>query len=186
MKQDTAQEEMNLIRGGIRRCRRCNLHRSRKHAVPGEGPIWARIIFVGEAPGREEDLQGRPFVGRSGKFLDGLLKDAGLSRQHIYITSAVKCRPPRNRAPRVDELRICKANWLDKQIRLINPKIIVLLGKTSLRQVLGKKGNLSRLHGEVFSQNGMCCLVTFHPAAGMRFSQIKRKMKYDFKKLKTL
>jgi DNA polymerase len=183
MKQDTIQKEMNRLDEGIRRCRRCVLHRSRKHAVPGEGPIEAKILFVGEAPGREEDMCGRPFVGRSGRFLDGLLEEASLSRCDIYITSAVKCRPPRNRTPRTDELRICKANWLDRQIRLIRPKMIVLLGKTSVRQVLGLKGNLSRLHGQIFLQNGIRCLVTFHPAAGMRFPRIKSQMIHDFKKL---
>jgi DNA polymerase len=186
MEQTAAQEEMNRLHEGIRRCRRCILHRSRKLAVPGEGPVWAKIVLVGEAPGREEGLRARPFVGRSGRFLDGLLEEAGLSRRHIYITSAVKCRPPRNRIPRTDELGICKANWLDRQIRLIRPKIIVLLGKTSVIQLLGLKGNLSRLHGQVFGQKGICCLVTFHPAAAMRFPQIRRKMKHDFKKLKTL
>ena len=186
MKQATPQGELNRLHDGIRRCRRCILHRSREHAVPGEGPIWAKILLVGEAPGREEDRQGRPFVGRSGRFLDSLLEEAGVSRRKIYITSSVKCRPPRNRAPRADELKICKANWLDRQIRLIRPKIIVLLGKTSVRQVLGLKGNLSRLHGRVFGQNGIRCLVTFHPAAGMRFPRIKGKMKHDFKKLNIL
>ena len=154
--------------------------------IPGEGPKSAKIVFIGEAPGAEEAKLGRPFVGRSGRFLDGLLGEVGLSRRDIYITSSVKCRPPRNRTPRTDDLRICKANWLDKQISLIRPKMIVLLGKMSVRQVLGLKGNLSGFHGKVLCQNRIRCLVTFHPAAGMRFPQIKKEMKHDFKRLKTL
>lgn len=186
MKRKQTQEELGRLHNAICRCRKCPLHRSRKYAVPGEGAPSATVAFVGEAPGKEEDEQGRPFVGRSGRFLNDILRSIGLSRQQIYITSAVKCRPPENRTPHVDELRICKVNWLDRQIFLINPKIVVLLGKTALKQILRQEGNLSRLHGRLFEHNGRSYFVTFHPAAAMRFPQIRRKMKHDFKILKEL
>jgi DNA polymerase len=186
MKRKSVQEELGLLHNGIRRCRKCPLYVSRKHAVPGEGLPSAIAMFVGEAPGKEEDEQGRPFVGRSGRFLDNLLENIGLSRHQIYITSAVKCRPTENRAPHIDDLRICKVNWLDRQISLIDPKIVVLLGNTALKQILGQEGSISRLHGRLFKHNGRSYFVTFHPAAAMRFPQIKRKMKNDFKILKNL
>jgi uracil-DNA glycosylase family 4 len=180
------QEKLIRLHKGIRRCRRCPLYRNRTHAVPGEGPASARIIFIGEAPGREEDLQGLPFVGRSGKFLNSLLESIGLSRQQVYITSSVKCQPLENRTPHIDELMICKLNWLDIQISLINPQIVVLLGKTSLKQILGQIGNLSFFHGQLFHRNGRSYFATFHPAAAMRFPDIRGKTKQDFKKLKGL
>jgi uracil-DNA glycosylase family 4 len=190
----SVQEELGCLHKGIRRCRKCPLYASRKNAVPGEGLPSATAAFVGEAPGREEDEQGRPFIGRSGRFLDSLLESIGISRHQIYITSAVKCRPPENRAPHVDELRICKINWLDRQIFLVDPKVIVLLGSTALKQmaqsiprrILVQQSNISRLHGRLFEHNGRSYVVSFHPAAAMRFPQIKEKMKNDFKILKNL
>lgn len=186
MTRKQVQEELGRLCNAIRRCRKCPLCASRNHAVPGEGAPSAIAVSVGEAPGKEEDKRGRPFVGRSGRFLDGLLKDIDISRHQIYITSAVKCRPPENRTPHADELRICKVNWLDRQISLINPKIIVLLGKIPLKQMLEQKDNLNRLHGRVFKREGHSYFVTFHPAAAMRFPQIRRKMKNDFKILENL
>lgn len=185
-KRKQAREELGRLHNGTRRCRKCPLHRSRKRAVPGEGLPSATAMFIGEAPGKEEDEQGRPFVGRSGGFLDNLLESVGTSRHQVYITSAVKCRPPENRTPRVDELRICKVNWLDRQISLVNPKVVVLLGNTALKQILGQEDNLSLLHGRLFEHNGRSYFVTFHPAAAMRFPQVRRKMKSDFKILKNL
>jgi DNA polymerase len=142
-------------------------------------------MFIGEAPGKEEDKCGRPFVGRSGKFLDGLLKSIGISRHQIYITSAVKCRPPKNRHPHVDELRICKVNWLNRQISLVDSKIVVLLGNIALKQALalGQESSLRWLRGRLFKHDGHNHFVTFHPAAAMMFPQIRRKMKNDFKVL---
>lgn len=193
-KRKQAREELGRLHNGTRRCRKCPLHRSRKRAVPGEGLPSATAMFIGEAPGKEEDEQGRPFVGRSGRFLDNLLESIGISRHQIYITSAVKCRPPENRTPHVDELRICKVNWLDRQISLVDPKVVVLMGNTALKQmaqaiprrILGQESNISRLHRQLFEHNGRSYFVTFHPAAAMRFPQIKRKMKSDFRILKNL
>lgn len=183
MEQDPIQQELNYLHDSIRKCRKCPLHRSRIHAVPGEGLPSATAVFIGEAPGKEEDLQGRPFVGHSGKFLDYLLNGIGFSREQAYITSAVKCRPPKNRIPHVCELKVCKLNWLDRQISLVDPQVVVLLGKTSLKQTLGEKGNLSSLHGQLFHRNRRSYFVTFHPAAAMRFPNIERQVRQDFKKL---
>lgn len=129
---------------------------------------------------------GRPFVGRSGEFLNRLLEAVGLSRNALFITSSVKCRPPQNRAPRQDELKICKTNWLDRQIALINPEIVVLLGRVAMKLVLAKKENLTRIHGKVYKRDGRTFLVTFHPAAGLRFPKIAEYLKRDFLKLKSL
>lgn len=186
MEEDLKQEELERLYKGICRCRRCPLYRNRTHAVPGEGPVQADICFVGEAPGKDEDEQGRPFVGRSGKFLDRLFDKTGLARNHIYITSSVKCRPPNNRAPRIKELEICKNSWLDRQISLVDPGIVVLLGKVPLFQILRTKQNLDELHGCTINCNGRIYFITYHPAAAMRFPQIRRKIMHDFQMLKKL
>lgn len=186
MEKNRKQRELCRLHKGIRRCRKCPLYRNRMHAVPGEGPAWADVVFVGEAPGKNEDKQGRPFVGRSGKFLDQLLDRAGLARDKIYITSSVKCRPPNNRTPHADELEICKNAWLNQQISLINPKLIVLLGKVSLYQMLGAKQNLGSFHGRAFQKDGRIYLVTYHPAGAMRFLRARTIMRRDLEKLTEL
>lgn len=131
-------KELDRLAAGIRRCVKCRLCRERTHAVPGEGPAGAAVFFLGEAPGRNEDAAGRPFVGLAGRTLNRLLALAGLNRPDVFITSCVKCRPPHNRLPRADELTICKQAWLLEQVRLVNPRIVVLLGATAIRQLLGR------------------------------------------------
>jgi uracil-DNA glycosylase len=177
---------LQKLDAGVRRCRKCRLCLKREHAVPGEGPAEAAILLIGEAPGAVEDREGRPFVGRSGRFLDGLLAEAGLTREEVYITSAVKCRPPGNRTPKADELAICKAAWLDRQIELIRPGVIVLLGRTAVKQLMGKETDLGKMHGRFFECAGQRCFVSFHPAAGMRFPEVGRMIRSDFKKLKRI
>jgi len=186
MRKSDKQNQLTTLDWRIRRCRKCPLCKSRFHAVPGEGPANARIFFLGEAPGKGEDLQGKPFVGRSGKFLNYLLEKSGFVRNEIYITSSVKCRPPKNRNPRPNELKICKQNWLNKQIEIINPKIIVLLGKVALKQVLGASSKLDKFHGRLIRHNGLSCFPTYHPAAAMRFSKLKKNILKDLIKLKRL
>ena len=183
MKTTAREKELHRLIMGIRRCRKCPLHRHRTHAVPGEGPVQANILFVGEAPGKDEDKQGRPFVGHSGQFLDRLMDGVGITRSSLYTTSSVKCRPLKNRTPHAKELEMCRKAWLDRQISLIDPKLIVLLGKVPLRQMLGKKENLSNLHGQTFKKDGRTFLVTYHPAAAMRFPKIKDKIRQDIKKV---
>jgi len=137
-------------------------------------------MFVGEAPGEREDSEGRPFRGRSGRFLDELLEIAGVGRSGVYITSSVKCRPPRNRSPRADELATCREAWLDRQIDLVDPALIVSLGKTALKQVLGESGKLDSVHGKAREREGRTILPTYHPAAGMRFPRMGESMRRDF------
>jgi len=140
-------------------------------------------MFIGEAPGEKEDEEGKPFRGRSGDFLDRVLEETGLGREKIYVTSSVKCRPPANRDPRQDELETCRKAWLDRQINIIDPRLIVLLGRIALRQVLGETGPLGHFHGQTVERNGRRVLPTYHPAAGMRFPGVARRMRNDFRKV---
>ena len=186
MKQKAMQEQMSRLHRAVRRCRKCPLHEHRILAVPGCGPPGARIMFIGEAPGRQEDRQGKPFVGMAGKALDRMLTSIKLPRNQTYITSAVKCRPPDNRTPHVGELEICKANWLDRQVELIDPAVIVLLGSTAVRQMLGRSGPVTAVHGRIIERHGRRCLPTFPPAAAMRFPKIRAMMSEDFRLLKSI
>ncbi len=154
---------LNKIAAEIRRCRKCRLYKTRTHAVPGEGSSKAKVLFVGEAPGKEEDTFGKPFVGRAGKVLDKLLKSAGLSRRQVFITSVLKCRPPGNRAPRADEIYQCQT-YLQRQIAEINPKIICPLGGVALKVLLGET-SIQKLHGHVIRFGGNVFIPMFHPAA---------------------
>ncbi|MCX8206875.1 MAG: uracil-DNA glycosylase [Methanothrix sp.] len=147
----------------IMRCERCGLSQTRRNAVPGEGPEDARIMMIGEAPGGAEDLAGRPFVGRAGAILNRALLLAGLSRDEIFITNIVKCRPPGNRRPSRDEIRACMP-YLRRQIEIIRPSAICLLGNVPAKAVLGVQG-VTALRGRIF---GDLYLITFHPAAVMR------------------
>ena len=165
----------------IRRCTACPLWKKRTLAVPGEGS--GKIMFVGEAPGVEEDRQGLPFVGRSGKFLDEMLKLGGLDRRKVFLTGAVKCHPSGNRNPTVGELRTCRELFLEKQIKVLKPKLVVILGRVALKSLLGGE-KLGELHGKVVVKDGQRYFATYHPAAGMRFPSVREKMEKDFKKLK--
>ena len=171
----------------IRVCTLCRLHETRKNAVPGEGPYNARVVFVGEGPGRTEDLKGVPFCGAAGKFLDELLKIAGLDRKEVYITNVVKCRPPGNRVPFEDEIEICASNYLKKQIEIINPELVVVLGRTSARELLGKDFVMGLGHGRELKGKyrglNLRLFVTYHPAAALYGAQTKSKLREDFMKL---
>ncbi|HAL45590.1 MAG: hypothetical protein A2Y12_13780 [Planctomycetes bacterium GWF2_42_9] len=177
---------LDKLNFGIKNCKKCPLCKSRLNAVPGEGAVNPKIFFLGEAPGINEDRTGKPFVGKSGKYLDELFADIGILRNEVYITSSVKCRPPKNRRPLPNELKICRLNWLDKQLMIINPKLIVMLGKVALLQLTNRTDNLTQVHGEIFTYHSSQCLITFHPASAMRFPKIDILMKQDFQKLKLL
>ncbi len=174
----------------INQCKLCRLHRGRTHAVPGEGSLNARVLFVGEAPGFNEDKQGRPFVGAAGKFLNELLEIAGLKREQVYITNVVKCRPPGNRDPMDDEIEICTTNYLQHQFRMIKPRLTVALGRISGRVLLGRPVLMARDHGEVYpcTYAGVNhrLFLTYHPAAGLYGAETKRKLIRDFQKLRAL
>lgn len=166
----------------IRRCKLCPLWQGRNRAVPGEGPSWARCMFIGESPGREEDRSGRPFVGRSGKFLDSVLEDCGLKRESFFITGSVKCHPPGNRDPTRRELLSCRP-YLDRQISIIEPEIIVLLGRVAIRNILGTQGRTEELRGQVLALPDHRVLPTFHPAAAIRFPERRRPFMADISSL---
>jgi DNA polymerase len=175
-------KEFKKLERKIETCKKCDLWKFRKNAVAGEGPINAKIFFLGQAPGRTEDLTGRPFVGPAGKFLDKLLEIAGIKREKVFITGSVKCFPPKNRKPTVEEIEACKP-YLLKQIETIKPKLIVLLGEVALYTLLGMKERVTNLHGKILKKDKFVCFITFHPAAGMRFPKIRKMMIRDFKKL---
>jgi len=147
-------------------CLLCRLWESRLIAVPGEGDPRARLMMIGEAPGVSEDALGRPFTGMSGRYLDACLEAAGLERPQVFITSAVKCRPPGNRTPRRDELTICSRYWR-RQISLIDPPYVLLLGRVATAAVLGLE--LSEVRGRLLERDGRVWLPTYHPAAARRF-----------------
>lgn len=173
-------DRLSRLHAGILTCRACRLHESRTHAVPGEGDVLNRVMLIGEAPGEQEDLKGKPFVGRSGRFFDELLARHGFARRDVFITSSVKCRPPGNRDPKRDEWSTCGDQWLWRQVDLVNPVLIVLMGKIAIRQSLGETGPLRTVHGCIREQDGRRFLLTYHPTAGMRFPYARRAMDEDF------
>ncbi len=162
-------------------CKNCGLNSTRKYAVPGEGPSNSRIMFIGEGPGFHEDQQGRPFVGAAGKFLDELLANAGLKRNDVFITNVVKCRPPGNRDPQEEELIAC-ANYLDRQIEIINPEVIVTLGRFSMAKFFGNV-KISQIHGQARMINERLIVAMFHPAAALHQPGLKSTLIDDFSKL---
>jgi len=162
-------------------CRKCEIARSRNKTVPGEGAENAEIMFIGEAPGYHEDQLGRPFVGPAGQFLDELLASINLSRKTVYIANVIKCRPPNNRDPLPVEISNCRP-WLDKQIQLINPKIIVTLGRYSMAMYFPGK-SVSKIHGTAQSVNGVTCFAMYHPAAALHQGSLRQEIINDIKKL---
>ena len=167
----------------INECRKCRLCEKRTTVVPGEGNPNADIMFIGEGPGRDEDLQGRPFVGASGQLLDRMIHAIGMERTEVYIANVVKCRPPMNRNPEPDEAAACTP-YLRNQFKLISPKIIVLLGKVACRYVLGDESPISRLRGNWILRKGVWFMPTYHPSALLRAPEKKREAWEDFKMVK--
>ena len=180
----SVQEKEALLDGiaeEIRVCTRCELHRTRTNSVPGEGPADARIMFIGEAPGWNEDQQGRPFVGAAGKFLEELLGAAGLKRSDVFITNVVKSRPPGNRDPLPDEIAAC-APYLQRQIDAIDPDVIVTLGRFSMaRWFPGER--ISRIHGQPKKDGKRLIVPMYHPAAALHQQALKATILEDFAKL---
>lgn len=160
---------LEQLNGQIRNCRKCRLWQEAKHAVPGEGPRNASTMLVGQNPGKEEDDTGKPFLGRAGKFLNATLCENGMKREELFITNIVKHKTPENRKPLRDEIEACKP-YIATQIRLIKPKLIILMGETA-RQI-------PREHGITY-------IETYHPSAAMRFPQVREKFKKDFAQIKT-
>ncbi|MBN1236444.1 MAG: uracil-DNA glycosylase [Methanotrichaceae archaeon] len=171
------QADLSRLHQQIRACQLCPLCEGRNFAVPGSGPAPAEIMLVGEAPGREEDLKGLPFIGRAGKLLDGALGQAGLERSKVFITSVIKCRPPQNRKPKKAEIDQCRP-YLQAQIDILHPKIICLMGNTAAMAILGKQG-VTSLRGQILQDR---FLVTYHPAAVLRNRNLMEEFVSDLKK----
>ena len=163
----------------IRSCQKCPLGRLRTHAVPGEGPADAEIMFIGEAPGNHEDRQGRPFVGASGRLLEKLLAQIELTREDVYITNVVKCRPPSNRDPLPLEIESC-IPWLHQQIAFIDPLVIITLGRFSMAQFFPAATRITRVHGQPLLQDDRAVVPVFHPAAALRNPNWMQDMIADF------
>ncbi len=163
-------------------CTLCRLHATRAHAVPGEGPVGAAILLVGEAPGRDEDAAGRPFVGRAGRILDAALAAARLPRESVFITNVVKCRPPKNRRPKRDEVAACRT-YLLGQIALVRPQIIVTLGATALRGVLGPGHELKTARRKALRLGETPVVATYHPAGVLYNRRLEPKLRRDLKKV---
>ncbi len=187
MSEDAVERYKRLVES-IKNCTKCPLHLSRKNSVPGEGPLNADIMVVGEAPGRSEDEQGRPFVGAAGKLLDRLLKEAGLERGKVYITNVVKCRPPNNRDPKPEEITACLP-YLLEQVRLVKPKVIIAVGRiagSTLYKAAGLKwGGVRRERGKAVKARlagiDVVIVSTYHPAAALYNPQLKEDLESDFK-----
>ena len=163
----------------IRGCVQCPLHTSRTHAVPGSGLPAAQVMLIGEAPGREEDLLGQPFVGAAGRFLEQMLADSGVDRSALFITNVVKCRPEHNRTPRKREVDMCAALYLFEQIALVNPALIMLLGTVAARKLLGVK-SVSEARGRVIVHANRKYLVGYHPAASFYRDDMAENIRQDF------
>ncbi|OCC14434.1 Uracil-DNA glycosylase, family 4 [Dissulfuribacter thermophilus] len=161
--------DLKLLKLEIETCTRCPLYKVRNHAVFGEGPLNASLIIVGEAPGREEDIEGRPFCGPSGELLDRMLKAIHLSREEIFITSVVKCRPPQNRAPLSKEIKAC-IPYLETQIKSIRPKAILALGEVAGKALTKANLPVKELRGKIHPTDHGQIIVTYHPAYILRFS----------------
>ena len=169
----------------IRDCQECELSKSRTKFVFGSGSAYASIMFVGEAPGKNEDLQGLPFVGQAGKLLDELLGSIGIDRSEVFIANILKCRPPGNRDPRIEEINICK-DYLLQQIKIIDPKIICTLGKFSTQLLLNTDKGITGLRGKVFNIDNRIVMPINHPAAALYMPSKMEILKQDFQKIKKL
>ena len=178
-------QRLTALNAEVAVCRRCALATTRTQAVPGEGNVDAVVMFVGEGPGFEEDRQGRPFVGRSGQYLTETLSKVGIRRKDVYITNVVKCRPPDNRDPQPAELAACD-DYLARQVEIINPRIVVTLGRFSMRRWF-KEGGITKIHGKITNiGRGRVAIAMFHPAAALRNPQWRVEFERDMQLLPAL
>lgn len=173
--------ELTDVHSSISVCEKCGLCKGRTHAVPGEGPENTKILFIGEGPGFYEDQQGRPFVGPAGKFLEELLSTIGLKRSDVYITNVIKCRAPGNRDPLPSEIEACSA-WLDQQLELIKPKMVVTLGRYSMARFFPKQ-TISKVHGTAKKSGDLIIFAMYHPAAALHQQNLRNTLIEDMKKI---
>lgn len=178
------EEILAALDAEVRQCTDCHLHQGRTHAVPGDGPIDARIMFIGEAPGFHEDQQGVPFVGAAGQFLNELLEEVGIDRGTVYITNVIKCRPPGNRDPKIEEVEACQS-YLDRQIELIDPEIVVTLGRHSMARAFPDE-KISAVHGQARKVGDQIYLPMYHPAAALHQPSLRSTVEADFEVLRDL
>lgn len=178
-----AGEMLAALAAQLADCRRCRLCEGRTRVVFGVGNPRARLMFIGEGPGQEEDRLGEPFVGRAGKLLDAMLRAIGVSRQEVYIANVVKCRPPGNRDPQDDEVTACRP-FLERQVELVNPQVIVTLGRVAARHLLGRSEAMRELRGRWTSWRGRRVLPTYHPAFLLRTPSAKADAWHDLKELR--
>ncbi|MDP2691796.1 MAG: uracil-DNA glycosylase [bacterium] len=178
-------DSLDIIADEVRICKKCDLCKGRTNAVPGEGTPNAQVMFIGEGPGAEEDKQGRPFVGRSGKLLREMIRMVGLKEEEVFIANVVKCRPPGNRDPKPEEIAACRP-YLDRQIAVMNPKVMVSLGRHAMeRELPGMK--ISDVHGKSFHRkNGRLYMPLYHPAVALYSPKQKDVLIEDMKKLPKL
>jgi len=173
---------LEAIRAELGDCRRCRLHTGRQQIVFGTGNPKAKLVFVGEAPGEEEDLQGRPFVGKAGQLLTKMIQAMGLTREEVYITNIIKCRPPQNRNPLPDEIAECRP-FLDAQLNLLRPKVICALGSFAAQTLLRTQDKISQLRGRFHDCDGIPVMPTYHPAYLLRNPLDKRLAWNDMLKI---
>lgn len=170
---ESVTDTLDAIRGELGECLRCSLGQSRTNLVFGRGNGKARLVFVGEAPGREEDLAGEPFVGEAGRLLTKIIQAMGFEREQVYICNVLKCRPPGNRNPRLEEINVCEP-FLRRQLRVIGPEVVVALGTFSAQSLLQSREPISRLRGCFHDYHGIALMPTFHPAYLLRNPAMKR------------
>ena len=173
--------ELETVRQTVIECTKCELAKTRTNSVPGKGNFQSDVIFVGEAPGRNEDKNGEPFVGIAGQRLNLALEGAGVSRESIYITNVVKCRPPNNRVPTISERNTCH-DYLQKEISIINPKIICILGNTAFNSILGGS-EITKYRGKIVKKDKQFYFLTVHPAATIYNQELITVLKEDIVKL---
>ena len=174
-------QELETIKQNVINCTKCDLCKTRTNSVPGKGNFQSDVIFVGEAPGRNEDKDGEPFVGIAGKKLSIALDEAGISRESVYITNVVKCRPPKNRVPNTDERNTCQ-EYLKQEISIIKPKIICILGNTAFSSILGGS-EITKFRGKIVRKNNQLYFLTIHPAATIYNQELIDVLKKDIIKL---
>jgi DNA polymerase len=178
---DERRRALSELNASVHACRECPLSATRTRAVPGEGPVDAEIMFIGEAPGYYEDQQGRPFVGAAGQFLEQLLGSIGLKRADVFIANVIKSRPPNNRDPLPEEIAAC-SQWLTTQLHIIRPRLIVTLGRYSMARFL-PGASISRIHGQIRKVNGTYVVPMYHPAAALHQGSLRRTIEEDFRRI---
>ena len=175
------EKKLKKIKNQVTQCTKCKLSETRNNSVPGKGNFKSDVIFVGEAPGKNEDMNGEPFIGIAGKKLTIALENTGITRDDVYITNIVKCRPPKNRVPTITERDTCK-NYLEKEIQIIKPEIICILGNTAFKSLLDGK-EIIKFRGKIVKKNDQLYFLTIHPAATIYNQKLINVLKRDMKKL---